>query len=136
MRAFALACACCVVVVVGAGCGSSPAVVVTLLLKEGADIQTDEVKSLLVRVGQDETGIVADRDEQIAIELDAPPADGDTEFVVFACEGNAACAVSAAVFVGCDVAAIGAGVTEVTVQVPLFPLATPEDRCVPLIDGE
>lgn len=122
------------VVIGGVGC-AGPAAVVTVNIEEGADLQTDEVTGFLVRFGQDEEAIAIDRTQQIAIPFQtAPP--GDTEVVVFACEGNAACSVAAATFAGCDVVTVNEGDLQVVATVLLFPLATPEPACAAIINGE
>jgi hypothetical protein len=120
----------------GAGsCAAPPAVVVILVVDEGADLATDEVKSLLVRIGQDEVAVLAAREEQQTIELVDPPA-GQTEILVFACEGNATCTAASAAFAGCTVTTLAPSPDPVTVSVSLFDINAQEPQCQAFIDGE
>ncbi len=123
-----------VVAVVMLGCGGEPpALVISLQIQEGADLNTSNVTGLLVRVGDEETSLPARRDQQESIELVAAP-DGPTDIVVFACKGNAACRQDAAAFVGCVEADLQASDDQLVVLVPIFDVGTPADECLPFLE--
>ena len=119
------------------GCGGDPpGLVIALQVQEGAAaLNTSNVTGLLVRIGQDEQSIAANREAQEAIELLTPPA-GLTEIVVFACKGNAACRQEAAAFVGCTQADLQPSSEPLAVFVRIFDVATPPADCGAFLDPE
>lgn len=117
------------------GCGEGPGVNVVITVFEGdpAD-DTSGVKGLLLRVGQTEVTVAADRAAQEVVELKNPPP-GQTEVVVFACAKDP-CTVDEAEFVGCNVAILAASDETVAVEVGIFPVLSPDPDCVAFINGE
>ena len=121
-----------------ASCGPPPPPLSMLLVvrESAAALDTSEVKSLLVRVGQVEQAVLALRDDTEDFTLEAEPTGEVTEIVVFACDGEATCEDRFARFVGCAVETLEPSETVKVVQIFLFDIATPEAACVPFLSGE
>ena len=122
-------------VVAAVACGEGPGVSVVITVFEGDPAEdTSGIEGLLLRVGQTEVTVAANRGDQEVVELKNPPP-GQTEVVVFACAADP-CTVDAAEFVGCNVAILAASDETVAVEVGLFPVLAPEPDCVAFINGE
>ncbi len=110
-------------------CGA-PALTLLVVVEEStASLDTSEVKSLLVRVGDEEEAVLAPRDKKVPYELKTEATGQQAAVVVFACDGPATCAAADAEFVGCSVVVLAPSAEVLTVQVALFDVLDPDPAC-------